>query len=675
MGRITSLMLAIFVALVSVHCTQLSTNFILGDGTKVSDEIPREAFEILELQDKYKGAMQKSLHGSEAQEKEKEDGVTMFLRELPNKAAYARFKSLWNNEEPSYLMYYITAPYEWFKSLWSNTPSIYSMEITAEEFQNFVLAANYLNIQGEYAKHFGENMAKRGLHGTHSADIVASEDLYNYDLSYDIFRGLLYAFLRQAGFKHRVVHSSTEQTVLLIESTNEDPKKINKEYTGSSQTARMRTVLYTELGPAGTEERERNEAVLVWLLSNIGGSSVDIQYPTCITSEAITNFSQTIQKFTKENKKGARVYVEGLSLYVEYEDNISLIPAFQLVPALSRLELYIIFSYLSDIERFSLVSSITSCKSLKTLKITNPYLKSVEISMLVESLPNIEQLGLWCTPLKETAIDSLKKCVQLERLEIWGKSQLSTTVQTLVTHLLSLRELSIGCQSLTSAAAEAFQACIKLEKLKLFGRCLQNTVAQVLVTHLQSLRELTIVCEALTPAAAKAFQACTRLEKLDMLGVYQPSTAVEALVTRLQSLRELGIKCQSLTPAAAEAFQACTRLEKLVMNEELQPNTSCLVKLLEALPSLQYLKIKIDTTDLDLADALRNCSNLYSLWLSVDNYIPGFLAQYLHDPLPSLRSLKLYRPYGSIPCSEEDLKAVEEARQKGIIIYDCLVLR
>ncbi|KAI5192695.1 hypothetical protein NECID01_2044 [Nematocida sp. AWRm77] len=115
MRRIASLMLGISVALASVHCTQLSVNFVLGDGTAVSDEIPRGIFATLELKDKYRGTMQKS--SPEVKVLEKEGCVAMFLPGLPNKAAYARFKRLWSNEEPSYLMYYITAAYEWFKSL------------------------------------------------------------------------------------------------------------------------------------------------------------------------------------------------------------------------------------------------------------------------------------------------------------------------------------------------------------------------------------------------------------------------------------------------------------------------------------------------------------------------------------------------------------------------------
>ncbi|KAI5192893.1 hypothetical protein NECID01_2122 [Nematocida sp. AWRm77] len=357
MRKIPSRILTIFVALSSVHSTQVSANFILKDGTAVFDTVSKEAFKTLENQDKYRKIMQKTLHGPKPNKRA--GCVTIILPELRKKVAYGRFKSLWSTdsapgteerEESSAASSYfmdITAAYAHFKRQWNNAAPLHFMHITPEEFLDFMLAANYLDIRGEYAKRFAQNMVKYGLFGIHSADIMASKAFSTYNLPQKTFQDLLHAFLRQIDFAYRtIIHPSTGQTLLRIEKADARPKQINKEYTGPSQTTRMRTVLYTELGPESSPERERNEAVLVWLLLNIGGSSVDIQYTTeIIILEDITDLSQTIYNLTKENEQGGCVYVEGLALKVDCRNSFILRLALQLVPGLLRLELSIASIY------------------------------------------------------------------------------------------------------------------------------------------------------------------------------------------------------------------------------------------------------------------------------------------------------------------------------------------
>ncbi|KAI5144797.1 hypothetical protein NEPAR04_2216 [Nematocida parisii] len=622
MGRITSLMLlGIFVALSSVHSTQVSANFILEDGTAVSDTVPRGAFATLENQGKYSKNIQKLLHASEAQENA--GCVTMFLPGFPDKEAYARFKSLWSTDSapdteereessavPSCLMR-VTAAYARFKSWWNNAAPLHFMNITAKEFQDFMFAANYLDLQGEYAERFAENMVKYGLLGAHSADIVSSMAFSNYDLPYDIFRGFLYAFLRQTGFAYRLTHPSAGQTMLRIEKADAWAKQIDDEYTGPSQTSSMRTVLHSKLAPVESPEKERNEAVLGWLLLNIGGSSVDIQYTIEVFSDNTTELSQPIKQFTKENEKGARVRVEGLALNIYRRNSFFLRPALQLVPGLSRLGLFNTAS--------SLISPLSLCPSLKTLKIAGKPLESAEVSRLAESLPSIKHMSLWCKPLKETAIDSLKKCTRLEKLNIREWPQPSAVVQAILTHLPLLKELSIECEPLTPAAAEAFQACTKLEILKMWGEKQPSATVQALLIHLPLLKELSIGCNVLEPAAAEACQACTKLEILKMWGEEQPSTAVQAIATRL--------------------------------------------------PSLKHLRIETGSADFSLADALRNCSSLHFLHLSALQYTPDFLARYLQSPCPRLKSLTLHNHDTNNNHSEEDNRAVEEAQKMGMSIW------
>ncbi|KAI5190496.1 hypothetical protein NECID01_1002 [Nematocida sp. AWRm77] len=694
---------AIFIltSLAAVCGSQVEVDLTLRNSdAAIRVAVPQGAFQVIDRQAYL--YYSDSDDGAPSPKKAKiEDNIRVALCEFENKAEYEQFRKLWDTSIPALFGE-------------SSIPSQEETSLTADLFEKCLLTANYLDIQGDYAARFAENIVKHGLLGKHSADIVSLEFFSTRDLSHDTFWTLLYAFLAQAGFEYRIAHPSRGQTVLWIESTNPPhPKQIDEEYTGPSQTASIRSVLYSKLGPIGTQEKKRNEDVLGWLLLNIGGASVDIQYFMTVSSEDIFEHSQTIQNLSKKDKKGACVYVEGVSLNLKYSSNFSLLPSLQLVPDLSRLELFINIDcdYVSNEELSSLFSGISSCKSLKALEIREKRLESVVVGKLMESIPTIEQLCLFCNILEATAIDNLKKCTYLEKLKIYGEDQPPSVLQSLITHLFSLKdlriicddlepavvntfevgaqlekleiwgcyqpsrgvealvsrlsslkELSIGCKSLDAIAAESFQACKHLEKLEIYGDPHPSTAVKVLVSHLSSIRELIIRCSALDPADAESFQACTQLEKLKIYGeYYQPSSAVQVLVSHLSSLKELNIEYQPLDPADAESFQACKKLEKLVIFGE--GKASFLIKLLGVLPSLQELRIELDIADLALAIALRKCPNLRFLMLTVSQYTPGFLVAYLQDPLPSLTYLEVLNLDRNNQYSEEDNKAAEKTHE------------
>ncbi|KAI5192914.1 hypothetical protein NECID01_2131, partial [Nematocida sp. AWRm77] len=538
----------ILITFAVVWASQVKVDFTLRNNSSIRVTVPKEAFCVIEEAF--------DLFGTDT-----EENVQVAPYKFESEAEYEQFRQLWDIDSP--------ALSDECNPLHQEQAS-HTADLSKDLFEKCLLTADFLNIQKEYAKCFAENMVKYGLLGTHSADIMSSEVFSTYTLPQDTFWALLHAFFRQMGFAYKLTHPSTEQTMLRIESTSAHSKKINEEYTGPSQATKMRTVLYSSLGPASSLERKRNEDVLVWLLLNIGGSSVDIQYTIKVFSEDTTELSQTIEQFTKENEKGASVSVEGLELGVDHRRTIFLHPLLQLIPGLSRLELINKEAWKSKELSSSISSDIFSRRPLKVPATPEIYLESAEATSLVGSIPNIKQLSLLCERLEGTAIDSLKKCTRLEKLKIWGASQPSAAVQAILTHLPSLKELSIWCQSLEPAAVEAFQACTKLERIKMHGLHQPSATVQAILTHLPSLKELSIKCEYLEPAAMEAFQACPQLEKLNMWGAPQSSAAIRAIARHLPSLKELSINCQSLEPAEVEVFQACPQLEKLKMGGNTQ---------------------------------------------------------------------------------------------------------
>ncbi|KAI5189729.1 hypothetical protein NECID01_0635 [Nematocida sp. AWRm77] len=639
---------------------QIEVDFTLRNNSSIRVTVPKDTFHVIEEEFDLCGTDTENNNTSSPKNTtaEEKNQPIPYPCEFESETEYEQFRQLWDIGS--------SAPPGECNPLHQEQAS-HTADLSKDLFEKCLLTANYLNIQGEYAKRFAENMAKYGLLGAYSTDIVSSKLLSACYLSCSAVRDLLYAFLRQAGFEYRTIEClDTEQTMLRIEKADGWPKQLNKEYTGPFQTTNMRTVLHTRLGPKESLEKERNEAVLAWLLLNMGGSSVDIQYTIKVFSDDISDLYQTIQNLSKENKKGARVHIEGLILNISHiKRSFYLDPGPRHIPRTSRLGLFNISS--------SLVSTISLCTSLKTLTIEGKHLKSAEVSRLADSLLNLEQLNIWSKRLERRAIDSLKKCTKLEKLEMHGDRQRSIALQELVSNLPHLRELRIKCKALEPAAAEVFQACTQLEKLEING-CRKfyqpSATVQAIVTHLSLLRELSIWSKPLEPAAAEAFQACTKLERLEMWGKDQPSAAVQAIVSHLPSLRELIIPCDVLTSAGAESFQVCTQLEKLEINGRrgfYQPS-SIVQAIVTHLPHLRDLEVGIDTVDFALADALRKCPSLRSLRLAVSQYTPGFLARYLQAPLPKLKYLSLREINRSTPQSEEDKRAVKDARAKGMTI-------
>ncbi|KAI5189531.1 hypothetical protein NECID01_0554 [Nematocida sp. AWRm77] len=618
------------IAFAAVCATLVEVDLMLkNSNTSIRVTVPEGAFQMIDDQ-AILASSDAENNGSISEKTPVEKYTPAAQCEFKSESEYVQFKKLWDIDSPAL-------------SAEDNALVQEQTPLTADLFEKCLLTANYLGIQGKYAERFAENMVKYGLFGKHSVGIVSTVLFSDRELTYDTFWDLLYAFLDQIDFKcRRIIDPSTKKMImLLIESTNAEFKEIDKKYEGPSQGKRMRAVLYSELGSPGSQEKERNEAILGWLLLNIGGFSVDIQYPIRVLSDNITDLSQTIQNFTKENNKRACVYVEGLTLNIDYSCNkFSLLSVLQLVSDLSRLELFITHIYkLPNEELCGLAISIASWKSLKTLKIAGPILNSVEICSLVENLPSIEQLSLFCISLEDTVIDSLKKCVYLESLEIEGMYHASTRVQALVSHLSSLKKLRIKCQDLEPADTESFEACTQLESLAIYGEEQPSAAVQALAKHLPFLKELRIVCDILEPVHAESFEACQKLEKLVILGRRQPSTVVQALATCLPSLKELRIVCDVLEPAHAESFKACTQLEKLIIFGNYQPSTA-VQALVTCLPSLKELDIRCDPLDPAAAESFKTCTQLEKLNIDGD-YQTSSAIQALVSCLRSLKELRI----------------------------------
>ncbi|KAI5192967.1 hypothetical protein NECID01_2147 [Nematocida sp. AWRm77] len=613
---------------VAVFCaTQIEADLTLSNGTIIRVTIPKGAFEGIDSQKEYIS----SDFNDSPSSPNNETNIPLMNCGFDNESELEQFRMLWDIDSPA--------------------PAQEQTDISTDMFVKSLLAANYLMIQGEYAKHFAKNMAKYGLLGAHSADIIASEIFSGRPVwSSGIFKDLFQAFLEQTGFNYRIVHLSTGKKMQMIEKNNAWPKKIDQAYTGVFQTEKRRTVLYSELGPTGSQEKRRNEAVLSWLLLNMGGSSIDIQYSMDISSEGFSELKKTIRKITKESEYGTHTYVEGLTLNVTQQNYTSLSTVLRFVPDLSRIELSMSSSSIPNAAVSSFARNITLCKFLKDLKITGKVLENAVVKRLVKHCPIIEKFSFSCKILEGRTIGKLRKCTRLKSLEVNGEYQPGVVVRSLVRHLSSLKKLSIVCEPLDSIAANSFQAWTRLETLKLEGESQPSAVVQELVRHLSSLKELSIVCEPLDIAAAESFEACPQLKKLKILGDLQLSAVVRSLARHLSSLKELSIVCEPLTPTAAESFQACSHLETLKLEGETQPS-AVVQELVRHLSSLKELNIVCEPLTPTAAESFEACTQLKKLKISGESQ-PSAVVQELVRHLSSLKEL-------NIVCEPLDIAAAE----------------
>ncbi|KAI5191158.1 hypothetical protein NECID01_1327 [Nematocida sp. AWRm77] len=586
--------------------TGITVKFKLGDKEPVlTSIIPRGAFGIIDAQEKYLLFIGKRNQRCPCSNSEEERQIPLPL--IHTQQEYEYFKAFWEGDLSE-------------DSTKTKTPLLRRIKgLKLSLFDSFLITADQLDIQGEYAQFFAANMVRYGLLGKCSKYITSKSQYQPNEMSYRIVLSMLSSFLGQIGLKAKtIVHSDAKKKMLLIEKANVWRKKTNEEYTKQPQKESIRAVLYSELGPTGSKEKKRNETVFGWLLSNMGGFSVDIQYSIDITSKETTELTQTVRNLTKKDEKDRRAYVEGLTLSIEFPNNASLLPAFQNILDISRLKMIIYSPYASDEVLDSLFSSFSRFESLKDLEIGGQVLNSALFSPLVKNIPIVKRLSFSCRILEGKAIDDIKYLSHLEILEMDGVNQPKAVVQALVRHALAFKELTIKSQALDSTIAKSFQACKNLEKLEIYGENQPSAVVQALVEHTLTLKDLIIRCHALDFTAANSFQACKNLEKLEIYG---------------------------------------------------EGSVSFLVKLLEILPSLQNLRIIIDTANLlPLANALRKSPNMRSLTLTAMQYTPGFLEHYLQDPLPQLAYLKIYNLDKHNNYSNKDDKAVEEASAKGIQI-------
>ncbi|KAI5189732.1 hypothetical protein NECID01_0638 [Nematocida sp. AWRm77] len=721
MKKLIGFSLIILRATAIFHSTQTSVSFQIENETTQPVIIPKGMFKTVDTEADQIMESDKETHNAEhpvkievkEEEEEEEDyapDVKRFRIETPKRVpsitlALATFRK--------------SSDINHFRSLCCAS-NAYMQSLAAEQLQDFLIAADFLGIQGGATKYFVKNMVRYGLLGEYSEDITETNVHKKYSISRRLFVYMLLEFLGQMGLPHKIECNNTEQAVLVIGTPFAPPTKLSKPCAEEKPYRDLKVELHSRVPARTNSELLRNKKVLRWLLHCIRSPSIDICYSRALYLEPFSVFKETIAMIYKEYSP---IPVVGITLILNTTDVLNALSIIlQSCPGLSRLCLSIngaspkdsksidfskweslkdlkivgfdadtqfitkILPAFLNIETlaiscteldFATGSTFANCPKLSMLTIDGKAQTSLFVQKLTENLPSIRILNIPCKSLSQRAISRFARLSQLESLDISGAFQSSNTLQSLLASLSPLRKLALKCIVLEENVTDAFKKHPTLEILNLSGAKQTCSFVQALLERIPGIKELEIVCKVLEEATADIFAKCLHLEKLVIWRDPQTAVFLKRLLKHLPLLRELIIQCSSnfLKEDIAENFIVCPRLTSLsLLNTEL--SIPFIVKLLQYVPHIQNLRICTQALNQKLANALQEHKNLQNLTL-IGKYVAGFANSLLQsqssEASPTLQSLHLktlniVKGQESEELNEADKTAMQAAKCKGISI-------
>ncbi|KAI5190314.1 hypothetical protein NECID01_0906 [Nematocida sp. AWRm77] len=510
--------------------------------------------------------------------------------------------------------------YRLFKGLWegSSTPTEKG-DISAALFQSYIAAATHVGLQNTYLACFAETMVRKGLFGKHYEEILDLSLNLTKDTVNDVVWSMFLIFLNtNMGLRVIFHNEDPEQAIFLVANTGL--------MVGSPTDASLympkpvfkieKAFLKEEMLGLTREVKRINETMLGWLLYHINCLSLGVTCDVLILFGPIGSLEDTVQAISKKRENGVYVAVESLDLTINMLTTLRTPGAmvFSNCPDLSVIKVLIKEDLLTGPMLIVDSLSLSSCPKLKELSLScpNAYLTPLATSKLLESIPRIEKLLVFCEELDESCAEAFERCAQITELVLEGDSQPTAFVKRLLQKLPSLVELDIKS------------------------------------------KELDVSIEG-------SFENCQYLKKLTIDGEMQTSQVIEKMMKGLPNLEELDLKCQVLSIDAALSFSSSPRLHKLCLYGQVQKTPTVLV-LLSNIPSIRWLQLTVEQLDLPLAHDLRNLPRLEIIKVE-GRFISGFVKELLQDPI--LQDLKLVRVCMTSQSEEltrEDREAEANAR-------------
>ncbi|KAI5192279.1 hypothetical protein NECID01_1873 [Nematocida sp. AWRm77] len=491
MKRIIVLGLTVFIGMASVRCSFFSVTFTLENKEEVHEILPQEAFAFLESSVSYSQALMGALEISEDESQKSAKEIALTLNKLQNREEYNQFKSFW-------------CPESELVSLNLKNKNTSENSLTADQFYKFLDIANFLGIQGEYSRRFGENMVLYGLFGKHSEEITSLDILKDClifpQLAWNIFTG----FLNRMDLQYRIIDTNADKSVVAVEaqSTN-DIRKEYKEFPKENLPLKSLHIdLYSSISKSlsFSGANKRNKSVFQWLLKKIGCASIDLKYPKKVSTSILTdNLKHQIIHLSETYQD---ILIAGATLsFSDTKVDRVLNTMFQVFPSLSRLHIIMSEPFL----RGSIFSNeyheefcIEKCNiNLENLEISGIEINPILLKQLLYNHPGIKVLKLDCMGLESDVGVSFAKCPQLTMLRLGSTQQSIEFYLNLLPNIPSIQNLHIYMRSTTEEIAEALKSLIYLEVLKIVGVYKEGFITTLLNKQpsgsLQSLKFLEFI--------------------------------------------------------------------------------------------------------------------------------------------------------------------------------------
>jgi hypothetical protein len=428
------------------------------------------------------------------------------------------------------------------KELWEQETSDGLPDISANKFFPFLKAADFLGIRGDAYRRFTRNMARKGLLGTYSQDILACMDevLRGREIYWDLF--LAFA----AGLECEVQFS--DQAVILCS-------------TGSRYGAILETkpeIKINELRIA-PDVFSRNK--------NVGTH----------TPHFFARFFQRLglHKLSRSKNAGTHIahsFVWFLWHLDSHELNLSGCKMDE-----------------NDVDALSQALSKAGDVGLQAMNISECSMPPGSLAIILPHLEDLTKLNAEGNSLNEADRDALAECTKLIELNASSCFKDSPgNLAAILPHLEDLTKLYAEKNSLNEEDCGALAKCTLLTELGI-RYCFERSPGSIarILPHLNDLTKLDASHNSLNEADCGALAASTLLTELDVTNCFEDSPGnIARILLHLKYLTKLDASWNILNEADCDALAASTLLTELNIRSCFGGSPGSIARIL---PHLEYL--------------------------------------------------------------------------------------
>jgi hypothetical protein len=455
------------------------------------------------------------------------------------------------------------------KEFWKQETSDGLSDIDANELHSFLQAAIFLGIRGDACKRFTRNMARIGLLGTHSQNILGRMSEY-------LLRGkemcweLLLAFAAELECEVQV----SGQTAVLCPTGPRYGTVLKTKPEIDANELRVVPDVFGRNKNVGTHMAYS----LVWFLWHLDLHELNLR--DCkMNKNDVDALSQAL--FRAED-----LGLQAMNVRECYMSSGSLAAILPYLKYLTKL--YAAWNNLNEAD----CGAFAACTLLTELDIGYCFMAPGSIAKILPHLKNLTKLYANDNRLNEADRDALAACTLLTELNIKYCFENSPgSITRILPYLKDLTKLDAYGNRLNEADCGAFAACTLLTELNI-RLCFENSPGYLatVLPHLKNLTKLDAGGNSLNNADCRAFATCTLLTELNIRGCFEDSPGYLAIILpHLKNLTKLRAHDNDLNEEDCRALTGCTLLTELNIEYCFGDSPGSIAKILSYLENLTEL--------------------------------------------------------------------------------------